>query len=114
MTFPPHDWIPSTLGHGETMCSRCRVTNREAAALGIANECDVPPPNPVTANDNRQWTQDEIDQEVFRDAEEEDGPEPGDECGRWSNGRLGRYCAKAGTEECDFECPYRDSEAVRS
>lgn len=30
----PHNWIPSTLGHGETMCSRCRMTNREALALG--------------------------------------------------------------------------------
>lgn len=38
-----HDWIKSTLGHGETMCSRCFVTNREAAALGISNSCDVQP-----------------------------------------------------------------------
>lgn len=30
----PHNWIPSTLGHGEAMCSRCRMTNREAMALG--------------------------------------------------------------------------------
>lgn len=41
-------------------------------------------------------------------ADELDGPEPGEECGRWRNGRLDRYCTKAGTEECDFECPYRD------
>ena len=41
--------------------------------------------------------------------DEEDGPEPGEECGRWSNGSLERYCAKGGTEECDFECPYRKS-----
>ncbi len=38
-----HDWIKSTLGHGETMCSRCFVTNREAAVLGISNDCDTPP-----------------------------------------------------------------------
>jgi hypothetical protein len=38
---------------------------------------------------------------------------PGEECGRWSNGRLAQYCAKAGSEECDFECPYRDSECVK-
>ena len=37
-----HDWITSTLGHGETMCRRCRITNREAAALGVMNVCDVP------------------------------------------------------------------------
>ena len=30
----------------------------------------------------------------------------GAECGRWDNGRLGKCCHKAGSEECDFECPY--------
>lgn len=40
--------------------------------------------------------------------DEDDEPEPGEECGRWDNGRLSRWCRKAGTEECDFECPYRD------
>lgn len=39
----PHDWVPSTLGHGETMCRLCTITNREAAVLGKLNECDVPP-----------------------------------------------------------------------
>jgi hypothetical protein len=34
-----HDWIPSTLGHGETMCRRCFITNREAAALGVEDKC---------------------------------------------------------------------------
>lgn len=38
----------------------------------------------------------------------DDGPEPGEECGRWINGRLARYCTKAGSEECEFECRYRD------
>lgn len=47
-----HDWIKSTLGHGETMCSRCFITNREAAALGQSNACDVPPPSPNGGNDN--------------------------------------------------------------
>lgn len=37
-----HDWIKSTLGHGETMCSRCCMTNREAAVLGKSESCDVP------------------------------------------------------------------------
>ena len=44
-----HDWVPSTLGHGETMCRRCAITNREAAVLGRI-ECDTPPPKP--ANDS--------------------------------------------------------------
>jgi len=33
----------------------------------------------------------------------------GEECGRWRNGSLSRSCSKAGSEECDFECPYRNS-----
>lgn len=33
----PHDWIKSSLGHGETMCLACGITNREAAALGELN-----------------------------------------------------------------------------
>lgn len=56
---------------------------------------------------DREWTQDEIDDEMGFD-EDEDGPDPGEDCGRWSNGRLTASCSKAGTEECDFECPYRD------
>lgn len=38
--MPAHDWIPSTLGHGEVMCRNCKITNREAAVLGLLNECD--------------------------------------------------------------------------
>lgn len=38
-----HDWVKSTLGHGEQMCRRCLITNREAAVLNRLNECDVPP-----------------------------------------------------------------------
>lgn len=30
----------------------------------------------------------------------------GAECGRWRNGVLSSSCSKAGSEECDFECPY--------
>lgn len=38
----------------------------------------------------------------------DDCPESrGAECGRWNNGRLTSSCRKAGSEECDFECPYR-------
>ena len=100
-----HDWIPSTLGHGETMCRRCFVTNREAAVLGIANECDVPQKPSVSANDNVvKFTQDQIDDETL--VEGDDGFDAGEECGRWINGRLGPLCRKAGSEECDWDCPY--------
>lgn len=39
-----HDWIKSTLGHGEVMCRRCFITNREAAVLDRLNECYAPIP----------------------------------------------------------------------
>jgi hypothetical protein len=45
----------------------------------------------------------------YGDYEEEELTEEemaGEECGRWINGRLGKYCGKAGTEECDWICPY--------
>jgi hypothetical protein len=35
-----HDWTESTLGHGELMCRRCRMTNREAAVLGELYACE--------------------------------------------------------------------------
>lgn len=57
----------------------------------------APPP------DEYDWDDGYYDLDDFAD-----GPEPGEYCGRWINGRLGRYCTKAGSEECDFECPYRD------
>ncbi len=38
-----------------------------------------------------------------------DDYDDGDACGRWDNGRLTRSCSMAGTEFCDFECPYRDT-----
>lgn len=47
--MPQHDWVKSTLGHGEQMCSRCKITNREAAALGQLNDCDVPPTEAAVA-----------------------------------------------------------------
>lgn len=46
------------------------------------------------------------DYEDVQDCDFDDEDE-GAECGRWSNGRLMRSCTKAGSEECDFECPYR-------
>ena len=39
---------------------------------------------------------------------DEDEYDPGADCGRWSNGKLGKACGLAGTEFCDFECPYRN------
>lgn len=36
---------------------------------------------------------------------EEDEDDGADECGRWRNGLLDAQCLKAGSEECDWECP---------
>jgi hypothetical protein len=44
-----HKWVKSNLGHGETMCEKCKVTNREAAVLGLLNTCDVPDADPATS-----------------------------------------------------------------
>lgn len=46
---------------------------------------------------------DEFEDEFLDDEEEFD---PGDECGRWINGKLGPSCTLAGTEFCDWECPH--------
>ena len=42
-----HEWVPSRLGHGETMCARCFVTNREAAVLGLMERCSRPEADPA-------------------------------------------------------------------
>lgn len=39
-----HDWVPSTYGHGETMCRLCMATNREAAVLKMVR-CRAPSAN---------------------------------------------------------------------
>ena len=46
--------------------------------------------------------------ETFDD-EDGDGIDPADECALMGDG----YCGLAGSEWCDFECPYRDSELFR-
>lgn len=66
-----------------------------------------------------QWAQGDIDADMAGDDDGicPDCNEPwdccecraGEECGRWINGRLSSSCSKAGSEECDFECPYRNS-----
>lgn len=53
------------------------------------------------------WAVADVDEDDFD--EDFDDEDPGDECGRWRNGVLTKSCSKAGSEECDFECPYRGS-----
>lgn len=51
-----------------------------------------------------------IDYDFDFDDESED--EAHDACGRWMNGKFTRSCSQAGTEYCDFECPYREQRKV--
>lgn len=44
-----HDWVASTLGHGERMCRRCKMTNRESWVLG---RCQVPPAEKTKEQDD--------------------------------------------------------------
>jgi hypothetical protein len=32
--------------------------------------------------------------------------EDGEDCGRWDNSQFVDQCSKAGSEECDWICPY--------
>lgn len=48
-----------------------------------------------------------------------DDYDPGEECGRWDQGAKGGmlpyyYCRQAGTEFCDWECPYSRPDAAAS
>lgn len=49
------------------------------------------------------------EQECFDEEDAEARDQAGMDCGMIT-GRLGRPegCTKAGSEECDFECPFRD------
>jgi hypothetical protein len=51
---------------------------------------------------------DEDDFALYDDGELSAEDIAGEECGRWRNGRLAPlgHCTKAGSEECDWECPY--------
>lgn len=35
-----HHWVPSTLGHGNKMCTKCSMTDLEAAALRKTEVCE--------------------------------------------------------------------------
>ena len=52
---------------------------------------------------SHDWSQDQIDDDMFRDDEEEEDREA--DCGRWRNGRLVPQCLLAGSEWCDWDCP---------
>lgn len=42
----PHEWISSTLGHGDLMCKKCMITSAEARVLGLVNDCQHEPATP--------------------------------------------------------------------
>jgi hypothetical protein len=55
--------------------------------------------------------QDFIDANCIFDDDEGDDYDPGDDCGRWEQNAKGGmlpyyWCRLAGTEFCDWECPF--------
>jgi len=42
--MPKHKWIPSTLGHGGSICTKCAITSNEATVLGEMDYCAVEDP----------------------------------------------------------------------
>lgn len=97
-----HNWVPSTLGHGNKMCNRCWVTDLEAAAIGMV-ECDAAP-KPANENAPATVSQEMIDDQMLQDDDGELEQDWEDEanCGRMSNGQ----CSMAGSEYCDWSCPF--------
>lgn len=59
-----HTWIASRLGHGNKMCSKCFITDREAAALGCLNECQFPEDGSGTARKAPSTVRDSTDHAV--------------------------------------------------
>lgn len=57
---------------------------------------------PNSSNDDEGDNFEEDGGDEFHEEEND----AGEECGRWRNGRLDDHCLKAGSEECEFECPY--------
>lgn len=53
--------------------------------------------------DEREWQDDDYDMDEMDDEEDFD-------CGIYFDGRTHKLlgCGKVGSEECDFECPYRE------
>lgn len=72
-------------------------------------------PPPLSLGGYDHWKTTEPDPYEFEDPEDdgdwEDEYDPGDDCGRWDQnapGGMSKQCRLAGTEFCDFECPYRN------
>ena len=78
----------------------------------MGKQPENPSQNPLN-DPEPPYDQDFIDNEML-DEEDTDEDMPGDECGRWRNGTLGRACMKAGSEECDWICPYGSAAQMRA
>lgn len=58
-------------------------------------------------NDEAQAELDAMDDGYYDfDDCDDDDYDPGEDCGRWRNGVLVHDCLNAGSEWCDWECPY--------
>jgi len=75
MQAKQHKWVPSRLGHGESMCEYCCITNREAAVLGLMNKCTSAPDVPTsTFNDGIEAAAKEVEKIQLADSYQGSGP----------------------------------------
>lgn len=79
-------------------------------AVGLPLDVRVGRLEPERDDDERDFDDGQDDAHCWQCGELHDMCEcrVGEACGRWRNGFLDKYCTKAGSEECDFECPYAD------
>lgn len=89
-------WLP--LGAASAAAAQKEALQGRSADVGAQPAPPSPSPLSASSPDDDDATRDDWlseDEDLYAD------------CGRWSNGRLGSSCSMAGTEFCDWECPYR-------
>lgn len=93
-----HPWDMNEHGYWCTSCGDLvgRADVDEDRLPTECRHCGFPDPDKVAdyhlAPDDDEYDPDDEDH--------------GAECGRWINGKLGKSCTLAGTEFCDWDCPY--------
>lgn len=76
------------------------MTEPTSRAPYNAGTCDCGRPAGQCVKGDRDYCDD-------MDDDEGDGEfDLSEECGRWVNGGLSTQCSQAGTEWCDWECPF--------
>lgn len=82
------------------------VTHARSASCGPSKR-DTGSVCPPMLIEPREWSQDDIDAEMFVDEEDDEDGWAEMMCSMHSDGQ----CGQAGSEYCDFECPFRDEKS---